>query len=110
MMMDYGKVTKTTGKMPMTKEELEVAKLRGEIDAARKQGSPIGKLWQKYWRLKRRLPKGDGMALIEHMEKGREKIRDARDKYDKFGGAMRRTGKKYTPRDDWAFDIGQDFL
>ena len=101
-MIDYGKVG-------LTKDEFELAKLHGEIDAAFKQGSPIGKLQQKYWRLKRRFPKvGDGMGIIGTMEKGRKKVAAARDKYDHIGDAVTGQCNKRRLDDDWMW--GSEFL
>ena len=96
------------GEAGLTKDELELATLHGEIDAAFKQGSPIGKLQQKYWRLKRRLPKGDGMGIIGAMEKGRKKVAAAKDKYDYIGDAVTGQCKKRRLDDDWMW--GSDFL
>jgi len=91
------------GKAGLTKEERELASLRAEIDAAFKQGAPLGKLQQKYWRLKKRLKgKGDGvMGIMDHMEKGRKKVAEARDKYDFIGEAVTGQCKKRRLDDDW---------
>jgi hypothetical protein len=89
------------GKAGLTKEELELAQLNAEIEAAFKQGSPIGKLQQKYWRLRRRLKGVGGMGIIDTMEKGRKKVAAAKDKYDYIGEAVAGQCKKRRLDDDW---------
>jgi len=96
------------GKAGLTKEEKELAALRAEIEAAFKQGAPLGKLQQKYWRLKRRLKGVGDMRLIEGMEKGRKKVAAARDKYDHIGEAVAGQCKKRRLDDDWMW--GSRFL